>query len=195
METTTVELSHKWMLYTQMALAALPHSPHSSRGLPHVLVQALVHVPKFPHANPELQTVTRSSKRPAGTPNDHLELETATWSSKWSPGAPSGHRQLQMTTWSSKRPPGAPDGHLDLQMATWSSKWPPGAPNGHRELQMATRSAKRPPGAPDDHLELQMGVSHLRIPGATQGLAILKWLRPVLSQEWSQGCLKKVPKP
>jgi hypothetical protein len=168
METTTVELSHKWMLYTQMALAALPHFPHSNRGLPHVLVPALVHVPKFP-------MLTRSSKLP--------------------PGAPNGHLELQMITWSSKRPPGAPDGHLDLQMATWSSKWPPGAPNGHRELQMATRSAKRPPGAPNDHLELQMGVSHLRIPGATQGLAILKWLRPVLSQEWSQGCPKKVPEP
>ena len=155
METTTVELSHKWMLYTQMALAALPHFPHSNRGLPHVLVPALVHVPKFPHANPELQTATRSSKRPPGTPNDHLELETA----------------------------------------TWSSKWPPGAPSGHRQLQTATRSSKRPPGAPNDHLELQMGVSHLRIPGATQGLAILKWLRPVLSQEWSQGCPKKVPEP
>ena len=62
METTTVELSHKWMLYTQMALAALPHSPHSSRGLPHVLVPALVHVPKSPHANPELQTDTNNRR-------------------------------------------------------------------------------------------------------------------------------------
>ena len=34
-----------------LEVAALPHFPHANRGLPHVLVPALVHVPKFPHAH------------------------------------------------------------------------------------------------------------------------------------------------
>ena len=111
METTTVELSHKWMLYTQMALAALPHFPHSNRGLPHVLVPALVHVPKFP-------MLTRSSKLPPGARNGHLELQTTTWSSKRPPGAPNGHPELKAATGSSKRPPGAPNGHPELHTDT-----------------------------------------------------------------------------